>query len=57
MPFEGTYSKTRARLGTAEAWIPDGKMLGEHTLISQKTCGVETINLQNPIMEISWIQS
>lgn len=56
MPFQGTYSKTRARLGTAEAWIPDGKMLGEHTLISQKTCGVETINLQNPIMEISWIQ-
>lgn len=56
MPFQGTYSKTRARLGTAEAWIPDGKTLGEHTLISQKTCGVETINLQNPIMEISWIQ-
>ena len=28
MPFQGTYSKTRARLGTAEAWIPDGKMGG-----------------------------
>lgn len=48
MPFLGTYSKTRAGLGTAEAWIPDGKMLGKHTLISQKTCGVETITLAKP---------
>lgn len=48
MPFLGTYSKTRAGLGMAEAWIPDGKMLGKHTLISQKTCGVETIILAKP---------
>lgn len=31
----------------AEAWIPD-EMLGKHTLISQKTCGVETITLAKP---------
>lgn len=48
MPFLGTYSKTRAGMRTTEAWIPDGKMLGEHTLISQKTHGVETITLAKP---------
>lgn len=41
MLFQRSYPKTRAGLGSTEAWIPERKVLGEHSLMAQETCAGE----------------